>query len=96
MSVYAVILREGPIQDQAAYDEYLRVGKLGKNTTPMKPVIAYGKIEAVEGTPADGVVVLEFETMELAKEWYHSDRYQAAVPHRIRSGDWRVMFVQGV
>jgi uncharacterized protein (DUF1330 family) len=95
MTAYVIVLREGPIEDAAEYETYL--SKM-PDPSPFKmtPLVFYGAIEAVEAKPADGVVLLQFPTVADAREWYYSEGYQAAVPHRIKSAPYRVMIVEGV
>jgi uncharacterized protein (DUF1330 family) len=95
MTAYVIVLREAPIEDAAEYEQYL--AKM-PDPSPFKmtPLALYGAVEAVEKAPADGVVLLEFPTVEDAKEWYYSEGYQAAAPHRIKSADYRVMIVEGL
>jgi uncharacterized protein (DUF1330 family) len=95
MAAYVIVMREGPFQDRAKYDEYLRVAQKGGPPPTMKPLAAYGAIHNLEGTPPDGLVILEFPNVEAAKAWYNSPEYQAAVPHRIASGNWRALIVEG-
>lgn len=95
MTVYAIILREGPVTDPEAMAEYLRVGQENRGNFDMKPLVLYGALEAIEGKASDGAVILEFPNMEEAKAWYYSPGYQMAAPHRIRSADYRIMFVEG-
>lgn len=95
MAVYAIILREGPVTDPAAMEEYLRIGAQNRGTFDMKPLALYGAIEAIEGQASDGAVILEFPNMEEAKAWYYSPGYQEAAPHRIRAANYRIMFVEG-
>ena len=45
---------------------------------------------------ADGVVLLQFPTMEAAKAWYYSPAYQEALVHRLRASDSRVVLVEGL
>ena len=96
MTAYVLLLREGPVRDTAEMNEYLR--KLGENPVDPKlmPLALYGALEFIEGRPADGVVLLQFPTVEDAKAWYFSPAYQAAAAHRIKAADYRVMIVQGI
>lgn len=95
MTAYVIVLREGPIEDRAEYDRYL--AKMpDPSAFKMTPLALYGVVEALEKAPADGVVLLQFPTVEDAKEWYYSDGYQTAAPHRMKSADYRVMIVEGL
>jgi uncharacterized protein (DUF1330 family) len=97
MAVYALFIREGAVRDPAAMEAYSATARSARNPdVQMTPMIAYGKIHPLEGEPADGVVVLQFPDMDAAKAWYFSDGYQAAIPHRQKGADYRVMFVEGV
>lgn len=65
-------------------------------TPELKAIAFYGRSEALEGEPADGIVVLEFPTMEAAKAWHGSPAYQEAMRHRQKGADYRVLLVEGV
>lgn len=96
MPAYVIVLREGPVEDPAAYDEYLRV--LSENALDPRMSLRsfYGAVASLEGEPAKGVVLLEFPTVDDARDWYYGDAYQAAAPHRIKSARYRAMIVEGV
>lgn len=55
----------------------------------------YGKQRVLEGDAVDGVVVLEFPSWEAAEDWYFSDAYQEAIPHRLRGAGFRAVLVEG-
>jgi uncharacterized protein (DUF1330 family) len=38
----------------------------------------------------------EFQTVEKAKEWYHSDAYTAASIHRKKAANSKIIIVEGV
>ena len=61
-----------------------------------KRVAGGTKIEVADGTwsPA-GMVVIEFESLAKAKEWYNSPEYQAVVGQRLRTSDSGIIFVNG-
>ncbi|SDA36969.1 DUF1330 domain-containing protein, partial [Sphingomonas sp. NFR15] len=44
----------------------------------------------------DGVVVLEFPSVEEARAWYQSPGYQAALQHRLKATTYRVIITEGV
>ena len=56
---------------------------------------AYGALEVLEGAPAQGVVILEFEDVEKARAWYHSPAYQEAARHRFAGAVYRGLIVEG-
>src|SRR5262245_19567361 len=95
MPAYLIVMREGPLQDPEAFAEYKRKNAEGRPAVPFKPVVVYGATQVLEGDAPDGTVILEFESVEKARSWYESPQYQAALPHRLRSGDWRAFIVEG-
>ena len=52
--------------------------------------------EALEGPELEGVVILEFPTVEEAREWYDSPAYRQAREHRFRGADYRAFIVDGL
>jgi uncharacterized protein (DUF1330 family) len=95
MPAYMIFLRESPLREPAEYTEYQRLGRENKGDFKITPLSVYGALEAVEGTPPDGVIILQFPTVADAKAWYNSPGYQAALPHRLRAATWRSMIVEG-
>ena len=95
MSAYMIFIREEPVRDQAEMDTYRKKGAGSQNGFNMKPLAVYGAQEAIEGKAPDGVVILEFPTMEEAKAWYNSPIYKSAAPHRMKAAHYRTVLVQG-
>jgi uncharacterized protein (DUF1330 family) len=100
MSAYIIVYRESPVRDATAIAEYSQKNKENAATfqenTGILPLVAYGKVEALEGAAPDGVVVLRFPSVEQARAWYDSPEYQAALPFRKQAADWRVVLVDGL
>lgn len=95
MPAYAIMIRD-MMRDTEAFERY---GALARAARPSEGVVAlafYGNAETLEGAPADGVVILKFETMAAAKAWYASPEYAAARQVRHQAADYRVIFVEGV
>ena len=61
-----------------------------------KLVMNSKKVEAANGgwSPA-AVVVIEFESVEQARKWYHSPEYQAVAGQRFDSADSAVIIIDG-
>jgi uncharacterized protein (DUF1330 family) len=95
MPAYVIFLREKPIHNQAEIDIYTNSGRERPVDPKLKPLVVYGAMQAIEGEPADGVVILEFPTMDDAKNWYYSPAYQAAAVHRRNGAEYRGMIVEG-
>ena len=96
MPAYMIVIRNEPVRDQAEMAEYQRLNREAPPAVPLKPLVIYGETVALEGPAPDGVIVLEFATVEDAKAWYNSPAYQKALPHRLKAADYRVFIVQGV
>jgi uncharacterized protein (DUF1330 family) len=96
MSVYVLFIREGAIRDQSAIDTYERMNRGNPRDPKLTPLVVYGAIQALEGAAPDGMVMLQFPTVEDAEAWYNSPGYQAAIPHRKKGADYRAFIVQGL
>jgi uncharacterized protein (DUF1330 family) len=60
-------------------------------------IVRGGAIDAVEGGWAPKhIVIVEFPTMERAREWYRSTEYAEALKWRARALTRRLIFVEGV
>jgi uncharacterized protein (DUF1330 family) len=95
MSAYVIMIRDR-LTDAEAFATYGKMAKEARGSSPPKPLAFYGANEALEGPPADGVVILEFPDMAAAKAWYESPAYQAAKTYRLAGADYRVILVEGV
>jgi len=95
MAAYVIILREEPVKDEAAMAEYIRLISLRPPASNLKVHALYGPSEAVLGPAPDGVVIMEFPTMEEAKAWYNSPEYTEARAYRHKSAKHREIFVEG-
>ena len=96
MPVYMMFIRDEPVRDAAEMAEYQRLNREARGDFKIKPLVVYGATEAVEGKAPDGMVIVEFPTVEDAKAWYNSPGYQAALPHRKKAADYRAFIVQGL
>lgn len=55
-----------------------------------------GPYEPLEGSWSGDLVVIEFPTMEMARNWYESPAYRAIQPLRGENTEGDVFLVQGV
>jgi uncharacterized protein (DUF1330 family) len=94
MAAYAIFIQNG-VSDVEGFKTYGGLAAKARSEH-LKPLAAYGGIETLEGDEAKGVVLLEFPTMDDARAWYDSPAYQEALPHRLKSADYRVLLVQGL
>jgi uncharacterized protein (DUF1330 family) len=100
MSAYIIVYRETPVTDPDAIAEYSRRNQENAGVSQaefgIRPLVVYGKAEGFEGATPDGVVMLEFPTIEAARGWYESGAYQEALPFRQKAANWRVILVEGM
>jgi uncharacterized protein (DUF1330 family) len=96
MSAYVVLFRESEIRDPAEMAKYTSGSQQRASSVKFTPLVVYGAQTLIEGDKApDGVVVLQFDSVEDAKKWYYSDEYQSAVKHRLAAADYRGVIVEG-
>ncbi|HEX7858239.1 MAG TPA: DUF1330 domain-containing protein [Sphingobium sp.] len=96
MPAYLIVMRNEPIRDADAMAEYQRKTRETRPTVAPAPLVVYGAMQALEGEAPDGMVMLQFDTVEDARGWYESPGYQAALPHRLKAADHRAFIVQGL
>jgi uncharacterized protein (DUF1330 family) len=91
----AYILITEDVTDSAGMAEYAKLaGKAMAGAT----LLAFDPSpETIEGQwHGPQTVLLEFESVEAAKEWYHSDAYQAALPLRQAAADCNGVILHGI
>jgi uncharacterized protein (DUF1330 family) len=96
MAAFMIFTREGEIFNQTEMDAYSKSNRENRGDFKLKPLVIYGNMETLEGEAPDGVVVLEFPTVEDAKAWYFSPGYQTAAEHRKKGANYRVILVEGI
>ncbi len=90
-----VILTED-IHDQVGMAEYAR-----RSTAPLvefggRVLAVEEAVEVLEGKwHGNRTVVVEFDSVERAHEWYESDAYQASLPLRQAAADCNVVILSG-
>jgi uncharacterized protein (DUF1330 family) len=95
MSAYVVVFRdEMKNPDQyAAYGQKAMASFAGHDS---KVIVANGALTPLEGECPDGVVIIEFPTVEAAKAWYYGPEYQAAIGGRLAATTGRAVIVEGL
>ena len=96
MAAFMIFLREGEVFNAQEMEAYRASNQANKQDFKLQPLVVYGKFETLEGEAPDGVVLLQFPTVEDAKTWYYSPAYQAALQHRMRAANYRVILVEGL
>jgi len=94
MAAYAVFIRESTrdASELATYSQKVSPTLVGH---PVKVLAAYGPQEVLEGPEVEGVVILEFPSLDAAKAWYDSPAYRDVREHRFRGADYRAVIVEG-
>ena len=95
MATYVVFIRES-LRDPAEMETYSQLASDTLEGHPVKVLAAYGPHEVLEGPKVEGVVILEFPSIEEAKSWYDSAAYQDAREHRFKGADYRAVIVEGL
>lgn len=93
----AYVIAEIDVTDPKGYEEYRRLGPPTVAAYGGKFVVRGGKVEVLEGTwVPKRLVVLEFESMKRAKEWWVSKEYSVAKQVRHKTAITSMIVVEGV
>jgi uncharacterized protein (DUF1330 family) len=92
----AYVISDVEIRDPVLVDRYRLLAQATIAKYGGRYLVRGGAIEPVEGgwTPRH-VVIVEFPTMEKAREWYRSPDYAEALAVRQTALDRRLIFVEG-
>ncbi len=94
MSGYVIV--DVDVHDAEAYGEYRKLVAPTIEKYGGRFVVRAGAHEVVEGdwTP-HRMIVLEFESVARAKEWYNSEEYAPALAIRLKAAKSRLIIVEG-
>lgn len=95
MAAYLIFIRER-LRDEAQYAIYKDTVPAAMHGHAAAARAVYGLCETLEGPEAQGVVILEFASMEEARDFYHSPAYQEASRYRRLGCDYRVILTEGL
>jgi|RhiMethySRZTD1v2_1073278.scaffolds.fasta_scaffold4899413_1 uncharacterized protein (DUF1330 family) len=95
MAAYVVIIRNHT-KDPAGLQKYAGLAREAPIAKLEIVASKTNKFQMLEGPPAEAVVILRFPEMQDALDWYNSDAYQKALPHRLAAADTRAFVVEGV
>ena len=90
------ILAEVEVTDQAKYDTYR--AQVAATLVPYggRFLVRGGNPEALEGDgPMHRFVILEFDSVEKAGEWYHSEQYGRVKAVRLQAARSRLVLLTG-
>jgi len=92
----AYVIANIEVTDPATYEEYKKLAGPSVVAYDGKYLVRGGAAEVLEGgwTPKR-VVVLEFPSLERAKEWWNSESYAAAIGIRHAAARSELVLVEG-
>ncbi len=91
------VIAEAEITDPAALQKYGE--KIAETLAPFNHhfIVSTSKIQGLEGEPPkDRVVIIEFDSVQKAREWYDSPAYAAIRPIRQNAAKSRIFIVEGL
>jgi uncharacterized protein (DUF1330 family) len=93
----AYVISEVEVIDPTLMDRYRALAQASIAQYGGRYIVRGGASETVEGgPPAKQLVIVEFASMERAREWYRSPEYAAALEVRKTALTRRLIFVDGV
>jgi uncharacterized protein (DUF1330 family) len=92
MAAYVIVMVE-ETTDIEEIKEYRRIGVPTMIAHKPNILLRMAKPETLEGKEVEGVVLLEFPTMEAAKAWYNDPQYQEALSHRFKGAKCHAVIV---
>jgi uncharacterized protein (DUF1330 family) len=95
MSAYVALTRTKTI-DQKELEKYWTGIRATMKGHPIEVLVAYGKLEVLEGDPIEGIVIAKFPNVKAAKDWYYSEAYQSVAKHRKHGAIYHGLIVEGV
>ncbi len=93
----AYLIADVEVTDPAAMGDYMELE--GESLAPFqsKKIVCCGMVELLEGDwKPKNLVLLEFESMEQAQQWYMSPAYTKAKDILRRAASVQVILVEGV
>jgi uncharacterized protein (DUF1330 family) len=94
MSAYVIFIRRHTAipAELKTYSQKAPASLAGRR---LKIHALYGHHHVVEGPEIEGAAILEFPSIEEAREWYDSPAYREARDHRLRGADYIGIIVEG-
>ena len=83
------------VTDAVKYAEYVKAASVAIQKFGGRPLVRGGKCETLEGETRPRNVVLEFDSYDIARAYYHSPEYQAAIKLRAGAGIANIVVVEG-
>ena len=95
MSAYIIV--EIDVQDPVGYQDYKKLAGPTVEARGGKYIVRGGKTEVLEGNwQPKRIVVLEFSSMDAAREWLNCEEYREPRKMRHRTARTNMILVEGV
>jgi uncharacterized protein (DUF1330 family) len=96
-TMVAYVISDVAIRDPVLVERYRSLAQASIAKHGGRYVVRGGALEPVEGGwMPEHIVIVEFPTMDKAREWYRSPDYAEALAVRQTALDRRLIFVEGV
>jgi uncharacterized protein (DUF1330 family) len=93
----AYVIAEVEVTDSEALKKYSEKAPQIVASFNGRFVVRGGKVQTLEGEPPKGfIVVIGFDSVEKAREWYDSPAYSAIKPFRQSATKSRLLLAEGV
>jgi uncharacterized protein (DUF1330 family) len=93
----AYVIYQGEVTDPARYEQYKGEAAATIAAAGGRYIVRGGDVEVLEGdAPSGRTVVLEFPSMQAARDWYHGEQYTAARQLREGAARARMYVVDGI
>lgn len=83
------------VSDPEAYKNYAAAASAAMKKYGVRILARGGRHEALEGEARPRNVILEFDSFEEARRYYHSPEYQAAIQKRLGVAQGELVAVEG-
>ena len=98
MSAKGYLIAEASVHDAAAYEGYKTLAQAAIAQYGGRYLVRGGASEVLEGSwdKPPRLVIVEFESAEQARRFYHSPDYQAARQERLDAANMNMLVVAGI
>jgi len=95
MAAYLIAICRG-VSDRARLEQYWAHSRPTFAGFDAKLLAVYTRVKPLEAhEPVEGVVMVEFPSMEHATRWYESAAYQEVRKYRIGAAEFEIVLVDG-
>ena len=98
MTAKGYIIAEAKVHDTEAYGQYMPLSLAAVEQYGGRFVVRGGPSEILEGkwSPPQRMIIVEFDTVDQAKCFYHSPEYQAARESRLGAAEMNMLVISGI